>query len=61
MAEITFAVLKVKFPAANETEVELVAAIIAAVAVDVSVVEPPTFVAVTATRINWPTSALANV
>ena len=54
-------VLKKRFPTANETVDELVAAEIAAVAVDVSVVGPPTFVAVTATRINWPTSALANV
>ena len=60
VADIDFAVLKDKFPTANETVVELDAAIIAAVAVDVSVAEPPTFVAVTATFKNLPTSELVN-
>jgi hypothetical protein len=52
VADIVFAVLKVKSPTAKETVVELDAAAIAAVALEVSVVEPPTFVAVTATLIN---------
>jgi len=42
-------VLKVKVPTALETDVELVAAVIAAVADEVSVVDPTIFVAVTAT------------
>jgi hypothetical protein len=49
---INFAVLKKRLPTANETLVELVTAVITAVAVEVSVVGPPTFEAVTATFIN---------
>lgn len=57
VADTDLVVRKYKFPTASETDEELEAADIAAVAEDVSVVEPTIFVAVTATFRNCPTSA----
>ena len=59
VAEIVLTVRKSKLPTSRVTEVELVKAFTTVVAVEVSVVDPPTFVAVTATLINLLTSALA--
>ncbi len=49
VADITFMVLKTRFPAASETVAELDAVFTTLVAVEVSVFEPTIFVAVTAT------------